>query len=185
LNRIYAQYHGSNEGLDKLLTLAKANPLPADGFFIESKSEIEKKKIEAEEAAARANPMLALWKSIKAELTSENGSSYFDNNMKGAGLPGGVNGVTKFKGKLVSMTPAVRPKELTLAVENAPVADAILKMDSALPGKMEPGVELEFEGVATSYTREPFTVTFEVDKMKLTGWTGKNEATKKSGTSKK
>ena len=65
--------------------------------------------------------MLALWKSIKTELTGEGGAAYFENNMKDAALPGGVNGVTKFKGKLVSMTPAVRPKELVLAIENPSV----------------------------------------------------------------
>jgi len=78
------------------------------------------------------------------------------------------------------MTPAVRPKELVLAIENSEVPDATLKLDSALPGKMEPGAELEFEGVAVSYTKDPFMVTFEVEKNKLAGWTGKNE-TKKSG----
>jgi len=41
---------------------------------------------------------------------------------------------------------------------------------------MEPGEELEFEGTAKSYTKEPFSITFEVEKDKLTGWTGKNAA---------
>jgi hypothetical protein len=150
-----------------------------------SKTEIEKKKAEAEEAAAKANPMLALWKSIRMELTSDNGSPYFESNMKDAALPGGANGVSKFRGKLVSTNPAARPKEIVLAIENASVADVTLRLDSALPGKMEPGEEIEFEGVAKSYTREPFMVTFEVEKAKIAGWTGKNEVTKKSGSQKK
>jgi hypothetical protein len=96
-----------------------------------------------------------------------------------------VNGVTKFKGKVVSMTPTVRPKEVQLSIENGASPDVTLKLDSALPGKMEPGGEIEFEGVAKSYTKEPFMVTFEVEKAKVAGWTGKNDVAKKSASSKK
>ena len=174
LNKVYAQYHGSNEGLDKLLASAQSSALPPAGFAIKSKADIDKEKIEAEEAAARANPMLALWRSIKTELQSDGGQAYFDANMKGAELPGGVNGVTKFKGTLISMTPAIRPKELVLAVENPSQPDVTLKLDSPLAGKMEPGGQIEFEGVADSFTKDPFGVTFAVEKSKLDGWTGKN-----------
>jgi hypothetical protein len=41
---------------------------------------------------------------------------------------------------------------------------------------MEPGAELEFEGVPVSYAKEPFMVTFEVMPEQLVGWTGKNAA---------
>jgi len=184
LTRIYVQYHGSNEGIDKLLASAKMNSLPAAGFAIPSKSDLESQRIAAEEAAARANPMLALWRSIKAELSSETGPAYFANNMKDAQLPGGVNGVTRLKGKLVSGAPESRPKELLLAVENPAVPDVTLKLDSPLPGKMDPGAEIEFDGVAKSYTKDPFMVTFEVEKSKVVGWTGKNEL-KRSTSSKK
>jgi hypothetical protein len=184
VDRAYQQYHGSSEGLDQLLASAKSSPLPPSGFNILSETDIEKQRIEAEEAAARANPMLALWKSIKAELTSGSGAAYFETNMKDAALPGGANGVTRFRGKLISMTPAVRPKELVLAVEKPDVADVTLKIEPGLPGKMEPGAEIEFDGVAKSYTREPFMVTFEVDRAKLAGWTGVNESNKKNAAAK-
>ena len=104
--------------------------------------------------------MLALWKRIKTELTGDNGSAYFETSMKDAALPGGAEGITKFKGTLISMTPPVRPKELELGIENASVPDVTLKLDSALSGKMEPGAQIEFAGVAKSYTKEPFMVTF-------------------------
>jgi tetratricopeptide (TPR) repeat protein len=185
LNTVYKKFHGSDEGLAQLLATAKTAALPPGDFKIPNLADVQKQKIEAEEAAARANPMLALWKSIKAELTSDSGASYFENNMKDAALPGGVNGVTKFKGKVVSMVPAVRPKEVQLSIENGASPDVTLKLDSALPGKMEPGGELEFEGVAKSYTKEPFMVTFEVEKAKVAGWTGKNDVAKKSASSKK
>jgi tetratricopeptide (TPR) repeat protein len=185
LSTVYKKYHGSEEGLSQLLSTAKSSALPPSGFTIQSKAELDKKRIEAEDAAAKANPMLALWKSIRVELTGDNGSPYFEMNMKDAALPSGANGVAKFKGKIVSMTPPARPKELTLAIENPSVADVTLKLDSALPGKMEAGQEIEFEGIARSYTREPFMVTFDAEKAKIVGWTGKNEVTKKSSVQKK
>ena len=135
--------------------------------------------------------MLALWKSIKKELQSDGGQAYFDNSMKGATLPGGVNNIARFKGKLVSTSPAVRPKELVLAMEDPSRPDVTLKLDSALPGKMEPGGDIEFEGVGDAFTKNPFMVTLTVEKSKIDGWTGKNLPSqkksvfgKKSGASK-
>ncbi len=174
LTKVYTQYHGSSDGLDKLMAQAGTQALPPNGFAIKSKADIDREKIEADEAAARANPMLALWKSIHQELISDGGAAYFENNMKGAALPGGVNGLTKFKGKLISMSPPVRPKELVLAIENPDTPDVTLKLESPLAGKMEPGAEIEFDGVADSYTKDPFMVTFTVEKSHVEGWTGKN-----------
>jgi len=186
LNKVYVQYHGSSDGLDKLVASAKSSAFPPAGFALKSKSDIEKERIDAEEAAARANPMLALWKSIVKELHSDGGQAYFDNNMKGAVLPGGVNNVARFKGKLVSTSPTLRPKELVLAMEDPARPDVTLRLDSALPGKMDPGGDIEFEGVADSFTKDPFMVTFTVEKSKIDGWTGKNlPSTKKSGGGKK
>lgn len=174
LTKVYAQYHGSNEGLDKLMASAQTNAIAPAGFVIKSKADIDREKAETDEAAARANPMLALWRNIKKELLSDNGPAYFDANMKGAELPGGVNGVTQFKGKLVSMTPENRPKELVLAMEDPTKPDVTLKLDSPLPGKMDPGGEIAFSGVADSFNKDPFMVTFTVEKSKIEGWTGKN-----------
>lgn len=185
LTKVYGTYHGSNEGLSQLLTTAKNSAMPPANYKMLSKAEIDRQRMEAEEAAAKANPMLALWKSIRTALTGDSGPAYFESSMKGAALPGGANGVNRFKGKLVSMSPAVRPKELVLAIENSSTPDVTLKLDSPLPGRMEPGSELEFEGVADSYRKDPFMVTFEVEKSKIAGWTGRNETQKKSGTATK
>ncbi len=115
--KAYPLYHGSAEGLPELKTLAKANALPpSPDFKIKSTVEIAEEKAKADEEKAKANPMLALWETIKAQLVGDNGPAYFDSSVKGAGLPGGANGVMKFNGKLVSTTPETRPKELTLAI---------------------------------------------------------------------
>lgn len=182
LNKVYTQYHGSADGLDKLNAQAQASALPPQGFAIKSAADLQREKLEADEAAAKANPMLALWKSVKSQLTSPDGQTYFDSSMKDALLPGGANGVSNFTGKIVSMTPAVRPKELVLSIENGTTPDVTLKLDSPLPGKMEAGGEISFSGVAESFTKDPFMVTFNVEKSKIEGWTGKNApAHKKTG----
>jgi len=118
--------------------------------------------------AAAKNPELTLWKTLKAELTGANGSTYFESGMKGTLLP-------TLKGKVVSMTPAVgKPKTVMMALEDGTTADATLKFEAALPGKVDIGTELSFEGVPQSYTASPYMVVFAVDKDKLHGWTGKN-----------
>ena len=107
---------------------------------------------------------------MKDGLTRENGEQYFETSVKDALLPGGANGVKKFKGKLVSMKPALRPKELVLSMdEDKP--QVTLKFETALPGKADPGIEIAFEGVAKAFQKDPFMLTFEVeDKDKITGW---------------
>ena len=173
MTKAYNQYHGSAAGLDQLLAEAKTNALPPGDFKVASTADIEAAKIKSEEDFAKANPMLALWQTIKTGLTGD-GSDAFWANLKDAAVPGDVPGVTKFKGKLISMTPAIRPKELVLAVEKPDVPDVTLKFDEPLPGKMEPGSDLEFSGVAKDYTKTPYMLTLSVDKADLSGWTGKN-----------
>lgn len=177
LNTAYVKYHGSDEGLEKLLASARSSALPPPGFQIKSAAQIEKERIEAEQAFDKAHPERALWKDLKAALTAPAGDTYFETNMRDALVP-------RLKGKLVATSPAAKPKELVLAIENS-AGDVTLKLDGALPGKMEPGGEIEFEGIAKSFTKDPFMVTFETERTKLSGWTGKNESLKKSSSSKK
>jgi hypothetical protein len=166
LEKAYNSYHGSSEGLDQLLTQAKASAFPpSPDWKILDKNSIANQKAKEEEEAAKANPQLALWKVIKTALTGAEGASYFETNMKGAALPGGANGVQKFVGKLIEQ----KPKELILGVENATTPDVTLNLDAPIAGKIEPGTEIGFEGVASGYTASPFMVTFDVEKAKLTG----------------
>jgi tetratricopeptide (TPR) repeat protein len=177
--KYYTAYHGSNEGLDKMLALAKTSALPPADFTIKSTADIAKDQADADAAArAAAGPMLTLWKDLKTNLTGPDGDNYFKNTVEGSGLPGGAGGVTKFKGKLISSKPALRPKEITIAIESPTVADCTLKLEegSTLPGSMEPGGDIEFDGTAKAFTKEPFMLTFEVTKEQIVGWTGKGAA---------
>jgi len=183
VTKTYARYHGSKDGLDQLLALAKSSPFPPDGFSIESAHDIAVKKAAAEEDFGKAHPDLAFWRDAVREPLVKDGDAYFEN-MKGALLPGGANGVQKFKAKIVSMTPETKPKQIVLALEQPGVPDVTLELSQALPGKMEAGEELQFEGVAKSYTRQPFMVVFDVEPKQIDGWTGKNAAPAKPSPGK-
>jgi hypothetical protein len=173
--KLYIGYHGDKEGIEKVIDLAKANALPPADFTIESVVDREKRNQEREEAEAKQFPDKALWKDLKTALTGDGGQAYFDSGMKGASLPGGIEKagqkVTKFRGKLVSATPETNPKELVLSL-SGDIGDVTLKLDAPLKGKMENGGELTFDGVASSYTKEPFMVVFDVERGNVGGWAG-------------
>jgi tetratricopeptide (TPR) repeat protein len=170
VQRAYKGFHGSDEGFNNLIAAAKSSALPpAGGITIKTATEIaeEQQKKAAEDAAK--NPELTLWKNIKAELTGPDGANYFNSSMKDAQVP-------PLKGRVVKLEPENKPKTVIMALEDGTTPDATLKFEMALPGKVEPGTELSFEGVPQSYTASPFMVVFNVEPDKLHGWTGKNAA---------
>ncbi len=169
----YKNFHGSDEGFNDLLAAAKASATPPAGFTIKNANEIAQAQAANEEEYNKAHPSEALWASLKMALMGPDGEMYFNMNMKGTEIP------TPLKGRVIKLEPAVKPKTILLAMEdktnNTTTADATLKFEMPLPGKVDAGTELSFEGVAESYTANPFMVVFTVDKDKLHGWTGKNE----------
>ena len=169
VQRAYKGFHGSDEGFNNLIAAAKSQPLPPADFKIRTATEIaeEQQKKAAEDAAK--NPELTLWKNLNAELTGPDGANYFNSSMKDAQVP-------TLKGKVVKLEPETKPKTLIMALEDGTTADATLKFEMALPGKVEPGTQLSFEGVPQSYTASPFMVIFNVEPDHLHGWTGKNAA---------
>jgi tetratricopeptide (TPR) repeat protein len=179
VQNLYKLHHGSTEGFNELLASAKNAPNPPDGFHIKSKGELAQESAQAsaaaEEKLIHEHPDWALWKSIKETLVGAGGADYFKNNMKDAK-------VLTLKGRVVKLEPANKPKTILLAMEDgttteATTADATLKFEAALPGNVDPGTELTFEGVGDSYTASPLMVVFNiVDKADLHGWTGKNAA---------
>jgi tetratricopeptide (TPR) repeat protein len=171
VKRAYKGYHGSDEGFNDLLAAAKAQPAPAGDFHILTAGEIAKAQQQDQEkkdaAEASSHPELVLWKNIKMQLTGPDGATYFSTSMKDAQLP-------TLKGKVVKLTPELKPKTVVLALEDGTTPDATLNFEMPLAGKVEPGTELSFEGVPASYTATPYMVVFSVDPDKLHGWTGKN-----------
>src|SRR5262249_46850191 len=84
LTRVYKQYHGTEEGLPQLLTLAKTSALPpANWASIKSVVDIEKEKIEQEAKDDAANPMKTLWvKVLKGGLTGADSAAFFESTVK-------------------------------------------------------------------------------------------------------
>jgi hypothetical protein len=157
LNNLYTQYHGPDDaGLAQLKDMAKASPFPPAGFKIESENEIITRK---EEELKKSNPQLAMWLSVKKSL-NDSGDAYFNEQMKEHQLP-------KLKGTLVEAKPACRSKELLVAISDTSHAEVTLKLDAALTGKPETGVEIQWEGVPSAFTKDPFMVTMEAEKAKI------------------
>jgi hypothetical protein len=168
----YKNFHGSDEGFNDLVAAAKANPNPPAGFTVKNANELAQASAADEEKYNSTHPSEALWANLKMALTAPDGANYF-TMVKGTEVP-------TLKGRVIKLEPAVKPKTILLAMEdktnNTTTADATLKFEMPLPGKVDEGTELTFEGVADSYTASPFMVVFTLDdKDKLHGWTGKNE----------
>lgn len=183
LTKAYTTFHGSGAGLDQLKTQAKAAALPPDGFAIKSTVDIAKEAEEKRQAALKENPMMGLWNETKENLTGDKASELWEMTYKDAGLPGGANGVEKFKGKLVSTDPETKPKTLMIAVAGD-MPDVKITLTEALPGKMDPGGEISFSGTLKEYSKDPYVLTFECDPADIAGWTGKGPAPARTGTKK-
>ena len=168
ITQAYTKFHGSAEGFDELRKLAATQALPPADLKILSKAEVDLRK---EEEFKKSNPMMALWlTAVKTPLIAADGNDYFEKNVKGSLLPGGAEGVSKFKGKLVDAVPAKNPKQLKIALGDSESPEVTLVFEEPLTGTAPKGTDLEFEGVASSFTTTPFNVTFEVEKDKLVGW---------------
>lgn len=168
--KAYNSYHGQDdEGLKQLRAMALDKPFPPDAFKIKTVNEI---MVERENEFKSKNPQLAFWMGIKKELTTAEGEKYFEEHLKGAALPGKIEGtdLTTLKGRVVKHT----AKDIVLIMDPAQQVgtegEVTIKVEGGLRGKADPGTEIEFEGVVSAFVREPFMVTFDVEKEKLKGW---------------
>lgn len=158
LNNLYTQYHGGDdEGLKQLKAMAKASPMPSADFKIKSAAEIARDK---EEEFKKTNPQLALWMGIKGQLADQNGEQYFASSLKDAQVP-------KLKGTVVEGKPACRSKEVLVALSDSTHPEVALKLDAPLTGKPEAGAEIQWEGVPSAFTKEPFLLTMDTEKAKI------------------
>ena len=70
-----------------------------------------------------------------------------------------------FTGTVISVDPPDRPTKVVLGVQDPQTADATLLFSQPLPAsaldKIKVGQPLQFEGVADSYQKTPYMLTFK------------------------
>jgi hypothetical protein len=92
-----------------------------------------------------------LWRNIRNALTGADGDRYFKQNLEGAELP-------RLDGQVVSQPSA---HELIVNVDD-PAGDARLRFLLALKGTIAAGTPVHFQGVARSYTKNPYQLTLAI-----------------------
>jgi hypothetical protein len=131
--------------------------------FIEILAPIEAQRTKAELRSAKE-----VWAVIKRALLAPDGEEYFKENLSGTMIPGGAGGVDLFTGTLLSAEPAAQPGVLVVAISDGITGEATLRFkdsewkDTHLSGPLLRGSIIQFEGVPTSFTKEPFMLTLEV-----------------------
>jgi hypothetical protein len=162
---VYKQYHGSDDGEDQVIAQAKTNALPPDGFKIEGQGDIENAKAKALNDRMAADPQFKLWYTIETNLKGDQSDQFFNSTVKDAEIPGGAEGVKNFTGTVISIDPPDRPTKVVLGVDDPATPDATLLFSQPLPAsaldKIKVGQKLDFSGVADSYTKDPFMLTFK------------------------
>jgi hypothetical protein len=166
IKKVYTAYHGNDpQGFQLLLDTAKAQAFPPQDFKILSEAEVAHQK---EEELAKTNPQLAFWLRLKQALTGPTGDDYFNGGVKGALIP--PEDQPPLKGFVISQEPARAPKKVVLGMSNPTNSEVTIELENPLPGPAEPGTPIEFRGVAKALTKEPFMLTFDVERENLKGW---------------
>lgn len=161
LERNYVGFHGGKEGLPEMIARAMKEPLRPADFDIESASARAAREYNE---LLQSNPQKALWLNVRKELVGASGADYFESSLKGSALP-------KLKGKIIAMKPEARPKEIDVFIAAENTSEIRLIVDAAFANKAEVGTEIEFDGaVAKAFTSDPFLLTCEIEKAKITGW---------------
>lgn len=119
------------------------------------------------QAAAQTKPGVdlqrELWTSIRRELTGPNAQEYFSSSMKDAMLP-------TLEGTLISDSIPISgriqsdERNLPLGPTDSTHTEVVLVLKKLkLEGELKAGSQIEFDGVAVGFTKDPFQVVFEVE----------------------
>jgi hypothetical protein len=164
-NKAYKDFHGSAEGADQILAQSKTNALPPGPLNITSQADTANKQADDINRRIASDPQFKLWYAIKSSLTGDQSQQFFNSNVKDAEIPGGAEGVKNFTGTVISVDPPDRPTKVVLGVEDPAKPDATLEFSAALPAsaleKVKIGSKLDFSGVADSFNKDPYMVTFK------------------------
>ena len=163
-NKAYSDFHGSPDGADQLLAQAKTSALPPDGFSIVSENDLATKQADVLNQRIGSDPAFKMWYAVKQNL-EDKGSGFFDSDIKDVEIPGGAENVKDFTGTVISTDPPDKPTKVVLGVEDPTKPDATLEFSQPLPpdamDKVKVGQKLEFSGVAVSFVKDPYMLTFK------------------------
>jgi len=164
-NKAYKDFHGSSDGADQILSQAKTSALPPADLNITSAADIANKQAADINNRMASDPAFKLWYTIKTNLTGDGGDAFFNSNVKDAEIPGGAEGVKNFTGTVISVDPPDHPTKVVLGIEDPTKGDATLEFSQPLPtealDKIKVGQKIDFSGVADSYNKDPFMLTFK------------------------
>jgi hypothetical protein len=157
-NTAYKDFHGSADGAQAILDQAKTAALPPPGFTITNAQDLANASAAKLQARIDSDPQFKIWYAIESQLKSDAGPAFFKDNVEGAEIPGSSQ---NFTGTVIS----VDASKVVLAVEDPTVPDATILFTSPLKdteaAKIKVGDKLPFSGVAESYTKDPYMLTFK------------------------
>ncbi len=162
LEGLYVRYHGSTDGLDQLGAMSKASAMPPADLAIESAEQLRMRR--QDEELIRLNPDIAAWLKLRRQLEAKDGAATFEK-LKGVGMP-------RLRGFIVRCDAATVPiTEVLVAMADTPgIASVVLNFSSPMPACAPENTVIEFEGVPTAFTNQPFLLKLQVDTTKLSGW---------------
>jgi len=159
-NKAYKDFHGSDEGKDQMLAQAKTQALPPAGLQVTSAADLANKQADALNARINSDPAFKTWYAVKQNV-QDKGDAFFNEDVKGFELPGEAVPSKTFSGTVIT----VDPSKVTLGIEDPTKPDASLEFSQPLPAsamdKIKPGEKLEFSGIADSYVKDPYMLTFK------------------------
>jgi hypothetical protein len=163
-NKAYQGYHGSADGAPQVLEAAKTQAVPPSGFNIVSANQAAQKEADTLQARINSDPAFKIWYAVEQSL-QQKGDAFFNSEVKDAEIPGGAEGVKWFKGTVISLDPPDAPTKVVLGVQDPKAPDATLLFSKPLPPEalntIKVGNQIEFSGVADSYTANPYMLTFK------------------------
>jgi len=163
-NKAYKDFHGSDEGKQQMMDQAKTSALPPEGLQVTSAADLANKQADAMNARIASDPGFKIWYAVKTSL-QEKGDAFFNSDIKGAELPGETVPNKSFTGTVISVDPPDAPTKVVVGIEDPTKPDASLEFSQPLPAaaleKVKVGEKLDFSGIADSYTKDPYMVTFK------------------------
>lgn len=157
LTKVYNDYHGSNDGLDAVMTAAQSNNTPPSDFNVVDVNTIQTQQANAQFAQEQAAAKQALlqqdsWEGVKARLSTPGYSTDQWAKLKASKEALGLDGIV-VSATRTEVNVAVGVTDPTQAT--TPDVKVILKTPLTAAAVPKVGQRVSLEGIPDSYTPEP------------------------------